>query len=168
MHERPQMKNYKPRLRLSEREGVVSVEFAIILPLFVSLVMGMIEFGTALNASQRMVTAAKSGARFAAMDWTDKLAAGESPNEKVIRDVRNFLIASGLPGNQATISLTHADGGNAGQPFDLSDESNDLSLFKVEVELPFNDIAALPASFLADSSLSEVVVHRAGRATLSN
>jgi len=149
----------------ASRRGTATVEFAIMLPLLLTMALGTIEFGNALNASKRMISAAKSGARFASMDWTDKLAEGETPNQKVLRDVRNFLDASGLPGNAATVTITHAEGNGE---FDLSDPDNNLELFRVEILLPYNAVSVFPNNFFDSRVLRESIVQRAGQSTLSN
>lgn len=152
------------RHKRSNRRGTATVEFAIMLPLLLMILLGTIEFGNALNASKRMISAAKSGARFASMDWTDKLAEGETPNQKVLRDVRNFLDASGLPGDAATVTITHAEDNTE---FDLSDADNNLELFRVEVLLPYNAISVFPNNFFDSRVLREAIVQRAGQSTLS-
>lgn len=149
----------------TSRRGTATVEFAILLPLLLTMMLGTIEFGNALNASKRMISAAKSGARFASMDWTDKLAEGETPNQKVLQDVRNFLDASGLPGDAATVTITHAEGNGE---FDLSDPDNNLELFRVEILLPYNAISVFPNNFFGARVLREAIVQRAGQSTLSD
>jgi Flp pilus assembly protein TadG len=51
------------RLRRRSRRGVVMAEFAIVLPIFILAVIGIIEFGRAVMVQQILVNAAREGAR---------------------------------------------------------------------------------------------------------
>ena len=55
----------EPRRRRAER-GASLVEFALILPVFLMLLFGMITAGLALNEKQQMTHATREGARYAA------------------------------------------------------------------------------------------------------
>ena len=60
------MINLKPRS--TNRRGAAVVEFAVVAPLFVLLVFGMIEFGRAVMVQQVLVNASREGARQAVLD----------------------------------------------------------------------------------------------------
>ena len=47
--------------------GAVAVEFALLLPLLLLLVLGVVDFGRALNAQITLTQAAREGARLAAL-----------------------------------------------------------------------------------------------------
>src|SRR5262249_43089108 len=123
-----------PRER--DRRGTATVEFAVIAPIFLILVLGTWEMGTAVRASNNLSAAVREGGRLASMDFTGSLAPNQTANQKVEQDIRAFLNASGLPGSQATITITHADGANAGQTFNLGDKNNYLALFKIKATIP--------------------------------
>lgn len=65
--------------------GAVAVEFALLLPVLLLLVFGIIDFGRALNAQITLTQAAREGARLAALNQpnvtsrTQAAAAGLSP-----------------------------------------------------------------------------------------
>lgn len=162
------IRSRKHRRARSRRTGLATLEFALVLPLFMILLLGTIEIGTAIHASQRMLTAARGGARLASMDWTEKLADGETPNDKVEQDIRNLLFASNLPGDAASVTITHAEGSNKGTNFELAADENNLALFRVEVSIPHSAVSIFPSNFLGSRTLRESVVQRAGRSTLSN
>ena len=52
----------------SSERGAVAVEFALILPLLVMLVFGIVDFGRAYNAQITLTQAAREGARMAALE----------------------------------------------------------------------------------------------------
>jgi Flp pilus assembly pilin Flp len=57
-----------------EQEGAAAVEFALLLPLLVLLLFGIIEFGLAFNARIQATNAAREGARMAVVgidNWGD-------------------------------------------------------------------------------------------------
>lgn len=64
----------KQRCRRRSREGVAAVELALVLPLFVLLVFGLIDFGHLFFVSSTMSSAARDGARAGAVQPT--IAAG--------------------------------------------------------------------------------------------
>ncbi len=64
-------KTSAPKNRLVNEYGGVAVEFAIILPVFLVLVFGIIDFGHALYMKQVMSNASREGARYATKYHTD-------------------------------------------------------------------------------------------------
>lgn len=145
------------------RRGAAMAEFAILAPLFVTLTLGTIQTGMAIDATQRIANAARGGGRLAAMDFSGKLLGNQSGNEKVIQDIKNILAVDKIPANQVTVTITHAEGAQEGSAFDLSDIDNDLKLFRIHIEVPY--AAACPIRFTPYTStkLSGSAVLRRGR-----
>jgi Flp pilus assembly protein TadG len=50
-----------------DQRGAVAVEFALVLPLLMVLVFGVIDFGRAFNAQETLTQAAREGSRLAAV-----------------------------------------------------------------------------------------------------
>lgn len=154
------------------RRGVAALEAAIITPVLLILVLGTIEMGTALRASTIMQSAVREAGRVAAMDWDHVGTDGDTPNEKLERDLRNFLVASGiaLSGDDGAggtedkldYSIVHADGPYEGQPFDLSDPNNELELATITVTLPYSQISVFPTRYMGDASVAARLTLRAG------
>jgi Flp pilus assembly protein TadG len=72
------------RLRLADRarddRGVALVEFAIILPAFLLILLGVMDFGKVFNYWQSATQAASTGARAGAVDhWPGTCTAGDPP-----------------------------------------------------------------------------------------
>ena len=55
------------RRRWSGENGAIAVEFAVIFPLLAVLVFGIIEFGITLSREEQWTSAARDGARYAAV-----------------------------------------------------------------------------------------------------
>lgn len=134
----------------SNRSGVAAVEFAIIAPVFLALVLGMVAVRKAVHTTTVMDAALAQAGRLASMDAGLKLPAGKTLNDKIILDIRNFLRASGIENDETnlTITITRADDANGdvidplpnppstGEEFDLSDPDNRNRLFRIGIEIP--------------------------------
>ncbi|NUT37963.1 MAG: pilus assembly protein [Hamadaea sp.] len=72
-----------PRRRRSHRDGgAAAVEFALVLPLLLLIVFGIIDFGRLLNAQIKTTEAAREGARAAS------IVGGTTANRKAQAEVR--------------------------------------------------------------------------------
>lgn len=159
------MKQFRQRNQVQNRSGIAVVECGIVLPVMLVLVLGLIEIGTALRASTIIQSAVREAGRLASMDWRYVVKNGETPNEKVERDLRNFVTASGLPGDDLLISIVYAEGPGAGSSFDIADEDNELELMLIEVQLPYSSISLFPIKYMGGTSIRAGVVSRAGIAS---
>lgn len=154
------------RSSTDERRGSATVEFALIAPLFIALFMGLIQAGTNFSASQQMHAALRQAGRLASQDYSDLLQTGQTANDKIIADIKNQLTASGIEATNVTVTITHADGANAGSTFDLSLAANDLKYFKINVTVPYDAVnknGFLPST---TSNLSASIVFRKGKSML--
>lgn len=97
----------------SDRRGATAVEFALILPPFLLLLLGVVEFGRALWTQSALHFAVEESARCAAVDAT---------NCATTTQVQNFAVsrAKGLGLNNTVFTLTTPACGNqvsASYPF---------------------------------------------------
>mgnify|MGYP002623110810 FL=1 len=159
--------NRPNRTQQVSRRGAALVEFAIMTPLFVLLIMGTMEAGNSLELGMQLTAAVREGGRLASMDWQETVPNGMTANEKVAQDIRNFLTATGVPGEQVEIAITSAEGSDAGQPFDLSDPNNRLRLFEISASIPYSAYNAAPATFMAGKTVSTSTVFRNSSAILT-
>lgn len=72
------------------RQGAAVVEFAIVAPLLILLILGMIEFGRMIMVKQAITNATREGAREACLDGATK--------EKVQETVKKYLDTCGISG----------------------------------------------------------------------
>lgn len=150
----------------SKRRGAVAVEFAIVAPILVAIVLGMIELGRAFEMQNLLEVAAREGARFASMDRDDILKPNESANDKLIDDVKTFLATNGIPRDDIQVAVR--DHENPEQDFDLDAPENDLKLFEVEISVDWSSMSVMPVPEGHDRPLTAKVVFRNGRATISD
>jgi Flp pilus assembly protein TadG len=100
-----------------ERAGTSAVEFALVAPLFVALVMGQIETSRLGMVSQLITTAAREGCRVAVLDG--------STEADVQNRVTAVLSGSGIPVGTVTpitvsLSVPYAQVSWLGAPFFLA------------------------------------------------
>jgi Flp pilus assembly protein TadG len=154
-----------PQSEVRNRRGVVAVEFAIVAPILVAIVFGMIEMSRAFEMQNLLNVAAREGARFASMDRDGMLANGQTANQKLAEDVKNFLASNGIPKNKITVALK--DHTSPTKDFNLDDPKNDLKLFEVQVSVKYSEVSLQSVAAADDYSLKSKVVFRNGRATIS-
>ena len=156
------MKGWNQHRQKQNRKGVAAVECAMMLPIMMVLVLGLIEMGTALRASTIMQSSVLEAGRLASMYWRYVVEDGETPNRKVEQDIRNFVTASGLPGEDLVVSIEHAEGDSAGTEFDISDSDNQLKLILIEITMPYSSISLFPTEYMGGRDLRAGLVSRAG------
>ena len=159
------MKRIQHQQEQSSRRGAALVEFAVIAPLFMTLVLGTLEIGAALYGSSVLFQSVRGGARLAAMDYHNLIPEGTTGNQKVESDIRNFLKASGISDEGMTITITDVENDSN---FDLDDSDNRYRLFRVEATLPYSSVSNFPNRYFSASELKASLVMRAGRSSLSN
>ncbi|GAH83835.1 unnamed protein product [marine sediment metagenome] len=103
---------------IKSEKGASAVEFAIILPILIILVFGIVQFGIAFNNYITITHAAREGARIAAVDLNNP-------------DLKNIIIerAYPVPITPDDITIT-PEGTNIGDP--------------VEVEITYNISITIP------------------------
>ena len=154
-----------PQFAIQNRRGVVAVEFAIVAPVLVAIVFGMIEMARAFEMQNLLEVAAREGARFASMDRDGMLAAGQTANQKLTDDVKNFLASNGIPKDKITVQVKSHD--DPTLDFNLDDPANDLKLFEVNIQVNFSAVSLQSVAAGNDYALNAKVVFRNGRATIS-
>jgi Flp pilus assembly protein TadG len=110
------------------RRGAAMVEFALVSPLFLCLIVGIIEVGRAVVVQQLLTNASREGARYAGYDSTTQ-------SSTVTNAVSAYLSDVGINGATTTVSpslATVADG----QPVTVS------------VSVPFTRVSLLPTPIL--------------------
>lgn len=101
------------------------VEFAVVLPLLLTILFGIIEYGWVFMVRQTLQAAAREGARLAVLQTT------VTPYTNVTQRVSEVMAPTGLSTYQ--VSMTHATVGNP--------------LETVTVTVPYNDVSLMGGFF---------------------
>jgi Flp pilus assembly protein TadG len=113
--------------RTAKRRGAAVVEFAIVAPVLLLLLLGMIECGRMIMVQQSITTAAREGARTAIVEGTSASSATAS--------VQSFLSGTGIRGATVTVGPNKTGSVPHGQPI------------TVTVSVPFSEVSWLPHPF---------------------
>lgn len=131
-------------MHLKREEGAAAVEFALVLPILLLILFGIIEFGFAFYNKEVITNASREAARAGIVQQTPKLT------ETAIEDVaKDYLQAAGWDKTKADISVTGAGGSYP-------------SALTVTVNYPYS-FSVLPnfiAGFSKDITLSATTVMR--------
>jgi Flp pilus assembly protein TadG len=120
--------------RTHRRTGAAAVELAMVLPLILTLLLGIWEVGRMIEVQQILSNAAREGARQA--------STGQFTNQQVEQVVVQYLKNAGIPA--ANLNVT----GNPGPQMvtDVTHPGSDasqavyLDQLQVTVQIPFNDV----------------------------
>lgn len=148
------------RRKSQDRRGAVTVEFALIAPLFVAMFIGMTQVTHLMQAQNQFAMAAREGARTAMHERTSG-EGGPSTNDKMIKDVRNFLNANGLPGDDVDVIIADANDENI--DFDLDDPNNEYEYFQLIIEYAAKDLITGHPPGSEEFKISARVVFRNGK-----
>lgn len=114
----------RPTENLRARAAAV-VEFAVVLPLLLTILFGIIEYGWVFMVRQTLQTAAREGARIAVLQTS------VDPYDNVIARVARVMAPTGL--STYSIKMEHAD---ALDPVET-----------VQVSIPYNDVSLMGGFF---------------------
>ncbi len=92
-------------MRRTEEAGAVAVEFALVLPILILLVFGIVEFGLALYNKEVITNAGREGARAGIIIGNPRPTTTQITNV-----VKSYLTSAGWDGTKATINVTGAQG----------------------------------------------------------
>lgn len=129
------MRSKRFRRRSEDRKGASMVEFALILPLLVAILLGILEFGRAMQAVEVAVNAARQTARRAILPQSD------STSELTTRAQTAFTNCA-LPTTGLTLTVK-VNGTTA----DISTASRGDEV-TVEVSIPYSNVSMLTPQFL--------------------
>ena len=131
----------------ARRKGVAAVEMAVVSPILVLFLLGMIDVGQFTNVHQKVVNASREGARVAARNATSDFTTVETAVMKYLADAFP-AVSSGTLNSAAAVTLRDADGNSVIK--DMSSVSTGSEL-TVEVTLKFDDIRWISGLTLLDS-----------------
>lgn len=139
------MKRQRLKLNKGDRTGAAAVEFAVVAPIFLLLIFGMIDFGRAMMMSQVVQNASREGARLASTDG--------STEQGVTDLVKDYLTNSlGVTSSEVTVNITVTAGPGNPTPTGLSN-CTPGDQCTVQVLVPYNQIAVFKSNYFANANL---------------
>ncbi len=132
----------------NNQNGGAAVEFAIVLPLLVTLVFGIIEFSILFYNKAMLTNASREGAR-AGIVFADPRITDSDIETVVDNYCKNYLITFGTTGDTPSVSVSRA--GN---------EAGDHLTVTVDYHYDFLVMPNFIASLIGGTDLSAVTVMR--------
>lgn len=142
--------------RLKQCRGTAAVETAVVLPVYVLLLFGVIEFGHAHMVQNLLQSGCRNGARMGS-------TAGPTTAEVIAR-LRQTL-GAGVDDGKVSIWVQDASSLDDGAAWPVTDEevaalpgieladAEDRQLFVIRASVAYNDISLLPLPFLSGMRL---------------
>ena len=117
------------------------MEFAVVAPVFILLVFGMIEYGRMVMVYQVLTNASREGARVAVLDG--------ATTSSVQTQVNSYLTSASISGATVTVSPNPPSTAQYGDPV------------TVTVSIPFSQVSWLPSPmYLGATTLTSATVMR--------
>lgn len=120
--------------RNRKKRGAATVEFAFVLPIFLMVVFGIVEFGRAFMVQQTLINASREGARQAIFP--------NSTSEKAEDAVIAHLAAAGITVTSEAVNVS---------PDPADAQYGDA--ITVTVDVPYADIAWIPGMYMQGMNL---------------
>jgi Flp pilus assembly protein TadG len=120
------------RRTAKRRRGTAVVEFALVAPLFILLVFGILEYGRMVMVQQILTNATREGARAAVLDG----ATGDSVTTKV----NTYLNGASMPNATVTVNPSNPSAAALGDPV------------TVTAQLTFGQVSWLPSPMYISGS----------------
>ena len=118
------------------RCGTAAVELAVVSPLILILLVGLLQVGRMVQVSQILNNAAREGAR--------KASTGVNTYADVQTTVTNYLTNAGITNQSGlTVTVYNVTQGNSGPQFDPT-TANWVDQLQVTVTLPYSNIQLVP------------------------
>lgn len=104
-----------------------TVEMAVVTPLLLTMLFGIIEYGWIYTVRQALTTAAREGARTASLPGSE--------DEDIVARIADFMNPIGLAEAQYTVELTRAD------------EQAGIDTETVHITVPYEEVTIIGAYF---------------------
>lgn len=132
-----------------QRRGAAAVEMAFVLPVFFTVILGMIELGRGIMVAQLMANAAREAARSAIIDG--------STNTTVTTAAKSFMqTAAGVSANDLSVTIDVSSASAGGQVANAKPQD----LITVNLSLPYSKVSWLPPKYLAGKSIKGMAAMR--------
>lgn len=131
-----------------QRRGAALIEMAVCFPVFILILLGIIEFGRALMVSQMLTNAAREACRVAVMDDGTNSAV-ETMIDDLVSNTTN-VSASQI---STSISVTDRLSGAVDESGTAIESAASRDLVEIEIMLPADAVSYTPGRFLSGGTL---------------
>ena len=141
------------RGQAGRRYGTATVEFALVLPILMSLVLGIIEVGRIVMISQMVAEASREACRLAVLSGVTSAA--------VTSEAQLYLTAAGIPTSAVTTTITGqtVSGGSVDQTINLATIPEGYAV-KVKVQVDYAKAAWITPQTFSVPTISASTVMR--------
>jgi len=122
------MRGTRPRARRTPRRGAIAVEFALVLPLLIMLLLGVWDIGRLVNVAQILNNAVREGGRYA--------STGMGNTSQIRSTIESYLSKAGI--NTTGLTVTVANLTNTGNTDPTS--ASQLDQFQLTATLPSSSV----------------------------
>ncbi len=139
------------------RQGIAIMEFAVVFPFLLLMLLGIWELGRIIQVQQVMMNAARNGARLAAQAfivntfgaYTQITTNSGYPN--VYGTMSEFLIGNGITNlNNVKMNFTFLSGDTTRQPW----QGNKNEPFQITLTIPYNNVRLTTLTLFAPTNLT--------------
>lgn len=121
------------------RHGAAAVEFAVVAPLLLLILLGVWELGRIIHVSQVLLNANRDGARLAAQANVVTISGAyvQIDRQQVIDSMKSSLIGNGITNlTNATFEFVFLDGSPTREPY----QGKKNERFRVKIVIPYDNI----------------------------
>lgn len=136
----------KQQRRQEARKGTAMVEMAVCFPIFMLMLLGIIEFGRGLMVSQLLTNAAREGCRESIRDDVSEAT--------VAADVRTMVSQTVGCDTSVVGVLFQSTSRTTNQTLSSINDAAQRDLIQVTVSVPFDSVSFMAGRFLSGSNLS--------------
>ena len=144
------------RKRLAQRRGTAVVETAVVLPVYVLLILGIIEFAHATMVINLLQSGCRSAARMGSMQGptTNQVVAKvrQTLGTAINPDVVNIFVQDASSMDSGAVWPTTDAEVQALPPLEVS-EAEPRQMFVVRASVNYTDVSVVPMPFLAGVTL---------------
>lgn len=156
------IRQHRPRTIVPDRRGTYLVEFSLVVPVFVLLLLGIMEFGHGYMVIAALNAAAKNAARHGSIEGTTTAQVVARAESGVVAAVRNSAAATieVKDGTVFDVDPFSPDIDYAALPDIELSTAEERQLFIVRVSMPYSQVSLLPPFWLGDIQLRGLAVMR--------
>lgn len=135
-------------LRNTHRRGAAIIEMAVCFPIFMLILLGIVEFGRAFMVSQMLTNAAREAARTAVLEGTTN-----ADVESLVDDVVTATVGVAPAQITTEISVTNRETGAVDTSATAVEDANTRDLVQIDISVAADAVSYTPGRVLTGKML---------------